>query len=315
MRVKEWNFETTRLFIETNSECELLSDDIINMKSDIILLCPCGNEFKTNMDLFKVKTYKYCNDCSLKMRNENNRLKGQERFLDYLKYSRNEEYTLLSSYKTNRDKVLLYHMKCGNTWFVKPNNVISSHQKCPHCHTLNNIKHTQEEIEQMVKTLVGTKYTVLGVYEGINSKIQMRHNECGHIWNVSPKHFIHNNSRCPVCASSKGESRIRGYLTMKKIKFLEEYTFDDCRNCKTNAVLRFDFAILNGSKLQCLIEYDGEQHYIGWRGKSGSLYEIQRRDGIKNQYCKQNNIKLIRIPYWDFSNLEEILQKELLGVI
>ena len=39
--------------------------------------------------------------------------------------------------------------------------------------------------------------------------------------------------------------------------------------------------------------------------------EIKIKDNIKTQYCKDNNIKLIRIPYWDFDNIEEILKKEL----
>jgi hypothetical protein len=32
---------------------------------------------------------------------------------------------------------------------------------------------------------------------------------------------------------------------------------------------------------------------------------------MKRDYCKKNNIKLIEIPYWDFDNIEEILDKEL----
>ena len=35
----------------------------------------------------------------------------------------------------------------------------------------------------------------------------------------------------------------------------------------------------------------------------------QYRDKIKTEYCKNNNIKLIRIPYTDFDNIEKILNK------
>lgn len=311
----KWNLENTKCFIETNSGCKLLSNDVINAKSELSLLCVCGNEFKTTMKLFRTKTYKVCNECSLKLKNENSRLKGEKRFLDYLTHERNGEYILLSSYKSNKNKVLLYHIKCGENWLVKPNNIMSSHQNCPHCNPISNVKYTQEEIEEIIKKLVDVEYTVLGKYKGINEKIKMKHNKCGHVWDVTPKHFIHNDSRCPICASSKGETKIRDYLTKQNINFLEEYTFDDCRNYITNIVLRFDFAIFNGDNLQCLIEYDGEQHYSGWRGKDGSLSEIQNRDNIKNNYCKQNNIRLIRIPYWDFSNLEDILQHEISEVI
>lgn len=29
------------------------------------------------------------------------------------------------------------------------------------------------------------------------------------------------------------------------------------------------------------------------------------------QYCKEHGIKLIEIPYWDYDNIETILNKEL----
>ena len=32
---------------------------------------------------------------------------------------------------------------------------------------------------------------------------------------------------------------------------------------------------------------------------------------MKTQYCKDNNIKLVRIPYWNFNNIENILKQEL----
>lgn len=32
---------------------------------------------------------------------------------------------------------------------------------------------------------------------------------------------------------------------------------------------------------------------------------------LRKEYCKNNNIRLIRIPYWEINNIEEILIKEL----
>ena len=59
------------------------------------------------------------------------------------------------------------------------------------------------------------------------------------------------------------------------------------------------------------IEYDGEQHFHTPNNKTSTYFtkekidEIQYRDSIKNQYCKDNNIKLIRIPYTDYNLLNE----------
>lgn len=310
----KWSLESIKEFIKQNSDCKLLNDNIIDSNSKLRLLCICGDEFETTMQLFKVKAYRVCNKCSFRLRDKKERIANEEKFTTYLMYKRNKEYVLLSSYKSNKDKVLLFHTKCKKSWLVKPNNVMSSKQDCPHCNPVNNIKYTQEEIVEIVYNQVGDEYSILGKYEGVKKKILMRHNICGHEWEVTLGHFFYSNSRCPICASSKGEQIIRGFLIDNKIDFLEEYTFDGCRDI---GLLRFDFAIFDKGKpnLKLLLEYDGEQHYEGWRGKGESLSIIQRRDNIKNGYCKKNNIKLIRIPYWDFSNLEEILQKELTEVI
>ena len=61
----------------------------------------------------------------------------------------------------------------------------------------------------------------------------------------------------------------------------------------------FDFLIEN----TYLIEYDGEQHYFGWSYDIEDLKIQQQRDEYKNQWCKDNNIPLIRIPYTKLDTL------------
>ena len=39
----------------------------------------------------------------------------------------------------------------------------------------------------------------------------------------------------------------------------------------------------------------------------------QKRDKIKNEYCLNNNINIIRIPYWEFKNIENTLNQLILG--
>ena len=68
---------------------------------------------------------------------------------------------------------------------------------------------------------------------------------------------------------------------------------------------RFDFAILNEDlEVERLIEFDGIQHtdtsQLHW-GKNNE--QIQQRDTIKNNYCIENNITLIRIPYTERDNI------------
>ena len=113
-----------------------------------------------------------------------------------------------------------------------------------------------------------------------------------------------------MCYNSFGENKIRKFLKSKKIKFFEEYKFSDCINIRP---LRFDFYL---PKKNICIEYDGRFHFEMKEDFYGDkaeqvLLENQQRDKIKDEYCFKNNIKLIRIPYWEFENIEEILVKEL----
>ena len=82
--------------------------------------------------------------------------------------------------------------------------------------------------------------------------------------------------------------------------------------------LKFDFAILDDKdNPMLLIEFDGEQHFYPSRYSKDPENNVNRfnlvkkRDDIKNKYCIDKNIRLLRIPYWDFDNIEEILSKEL----
>lgn len=54
-----------------------------------------------------------------------------------------------------------------------------------------------------------------------------------------------------------------------------------------------------------------EYKAVDYFGGEEALKSTQSRDKIKTNYCKEHSIKLIRIPYWEFDNIEEILNKEL----
>ena len=101
------------------------------------------------------------------------------------------------------------------------------------------------------------------------------------------------------------EYKIRKWLERENIKYEKEYTFEDC---KDKYVLRFDFAVFNDiGELLLLIEYDGLQHFeaIECFGGEKAFKKIQKRDKIKDKFCDENNIRLIRInPYnSDISNI------------
>jgi hypothetical protein len=110
------------------------------------------------------------------------------------------------------------------------------------------------------------------------------------------------------CLSSKGEEKISQLLTEHKVLFQKEKTYDSCRFSDTGAKARYDFYL---PEYNYLIEFDGVQHFKynknAVEGKTWNTREnyeyTKRHDEYKNQWCKENNIPLIRIPYVQLPDL------------
>lgn len=128
-----------------------------------------------------------------------------------------------------------------------------------------------------------------------------------HEWTSTVSNRTKNKNGCPFCDNSKGEMEISCVLRSLGVKFDIEKTFPTCRD---QGLLFFDFCVQtkNGHKL---IEYQGVQHYKPTFGSNPHdvFAGTQRRDNIKREWCKQNGIDLLEIPYWHFSNIDSIVRK------
>ena len=111
-------------------------------------------------------------------------------------------------------------------------------------------------------------------------------------------------ANCGCQSKSAGETLIANILKENYISFKEQYTFSDLKGDK--ALLRFDFAIFNEEGyLDYLIEFDGRQHFEESKQLGGheGFIKRQKYDSLKNQYCQEHNLKLIRIPYYELSKI------------
>ena len=108
---------------------------------------------------------------------------------------------------------------------------------------------------------------------------------------------------CPNCRKSKNEDLISNLLKNNNIKFKFQKKFE---NCRFKYILTFDFYL---SDFNICIEYDGKQHYFDIYNCPEEFKKTQLRDEIKNNFCKDNNIKLLRIKYNE--NVEKIIKREL----
>lgn len=203
--------------------------------------------------------------------------------------------------------------KCGHVWETDPGRIHT--RKCLKCYgklTCNNetvdFRIKQQKREDLIRRI--------GNASNVDKKIEWECLVCDNTWFAKPDKVIgKEKTGCPLCRCSKGELQIKNWLDVNKIKFHYQYKIEECKNIFS---LPFDFAIFNpDGSLRCLIEYDGKQHFcykdyvkmfkFSVEKAKELLEKNKTRDFIKTQYCRANNIPLLRIPYWKFNEIPEVL--------
>lgn len=131
--------------------------------------------------------------------------------------------------------------------------------------------------------------------------------DCGNYKKATTHLLLSGHISSCGCLNSKGEALIAGIFQENKIKYESQKTFENFVN-ENNNKYQFDFYL---PYYNCCIEYDGEQHFIGWKHNKKSLEECQKNDKKKDKFCQDNNIKMIRIPYTEYDkiSLEYLLDR------
>jgi len=140
-----------------------------------------------------------------------------------------------------------------------------------------------------------------------NKKIYWICSECGYKWKTSISSRNGRNTGCKKCNNSKGENRIDEILNIKNITHFPQWKFKDCKHINE---LPFDFYLPN---YNLCIEYQGRQHYepVDIFGGDKQYIKQVTHDKIKRDYCIENNIYFLEIPYWDLDNIEQLLMNKI----
>lgn len=267
----------------------------------------CGHKYSVTPDNFTGVLRRRCPKCSVKKKKQCVPF-SQKEFKDIIYQEVKNEYTVLSEYKGQDIKFLIRHNHCGTEYMTSYKNFRRG-RRCSKC---KNDKRRKPQciFEEEVETLGNGEYKLISEYHNNKEKTWFRHLKCGHEFSSSPSNFIGGN-RCPKCKSSKGEKRVMDFLDGNGFEYKTQAVYRDLIDVHP---LRFDFAVMpRNSNKEILIEYDGEQHFHPvdvWGGEE-SLKKNKKRDKMKNDYARKKGHKLIRIPYWEFNNIENILKEEL----
>ena len=193
---------------------------------------------------------------------------------------------------------------CGQLTYVTSDRLISGNPKSCGC------LRREMASKNQTKDLIGKQFDRLTVKEkiGINKRHQMEwlcDCICGNHKVATSVDLIHGKVTSCGCNKSTGEQLVQSWLEQHNIAFEKEKRFS---NCKAQRPLPFDFYL---PQYNICIEYDGVQHYeeVKQFARRMSLEDRQKRDEIKTQYCNDNGINLIRIPYWEKDNIESILSE------
>lgn len=273
-----------KTFVRAKCKCgNIVEVNLSNIKSNYKKDCGCGHDDRMN-DLIKEK-YNYLIGTQI----------NDWLVLDIIPPENNKHHTSA-----------LCECTCGTIKKVNITYLLSEKSKncgCGRKKKLSDIKG---------KNLIGQRFGKLVVTELLEERNKFRRRlyrckcDCGNTCVVSSVCLLNHHTSSCGCILSSNNLYIHNYLIDKNIKHEPEYPV-----CINGQRFRFDFYL---SDYNLFIEYDGEQHYkpVKFAGQSDKDAEIQfdktkKHDVIKNKYCEDNNINLLRIPYWEKKNIDTII--------
>ena len=281
----------------TGNDYLLLGDYVNNSTKILVKHNLCGNIYEVTWNSFQSGSR--CPKCFglEKLNNE----EIDKRMFELTK----NEYVRIGNYLNSYTKMLIKHSTCGNEYEVSWSN-FQQGKRCPKCFGIEKLNN--RKIDKQMFELTKNEYVRIGNYVNNSTKMLVKHNLCGNTYKVKWNNF-HQGARCPKCNESKGEKTISDILNSLDIKYTAQKRFPECKYKNT---LPFDFYIHN-KKSKLLIEFDGIQHLkpIEYFGGEDVLKDTQLRDKIKNDFAKEKDIPLLRIPYTEQDNIESILTNKL----
>ena len=218
------------------------------------------------------------------------------------------DYSLVNEIKGNNHRVEIICKEHG-IFTQRVSNHMNLGDGCPKCVGVGKWN-TKLLVKEFIKIHLDTFNYSLVNFTNIKNKVKIICKEHGIFEQNIHKHL--KGQGCKFCASlSKGEDFVKNHLDEMKIEYIRQHSFDTCKYVNK---LSFDFYL---PEHNTCIEFDGQQHFkpIKWFGGEEGFILNVKRDECKNNWCIENNVKLLRIKYNQIDKIPSILNEELLNVI
>ena len=223
-------------------------------------------------------------------------------------------YKLLSTEIEGKTDYIEFICNKGHRGKIKWGSMYYKNAYCNVCKHEKTAARCRLQYEDVKEYIEDKGYSLLSE-EYLNDTIDLKL-RCpeGHIFYMDYNHFKRGH-RCTVCKGSSGELDIQNFLKSNNITYEREYMFSNLRGVGNNP-LRFDFIIPNNN---VAIEFNGSQHYYVKNFGGESMEDatkkfniLKEHDARKIKYCKENNIKLLVIPFTKQKDINNILNQALL---
>lgn len=292
--------------IANNNQYDYSKTNYVNGRTKVIVTCPVHGDFLTSAANHMRGSG--CPECY------GTKKRTTQEFIDLAREVHGDRYDYSESNYLSSEKPI--HIICPEHGSF--NQIAANHLKgdlCPKC--AGNQKSNTQEFIQKSRLIHGDRYNYDKVeYTTNKTPVVITCTKPNHGDFVQKPNAHLSGQGCPICSESRGEKFVSLILNELNIPYTRQAKFNDCVNFKIGKKCRklpFDFYL---PTFNTVIEFDGIQHFkeVGFWGGNKSLLSQQVRDQIKNQYCLDKGIKMVRIPYtMEQENIKSFL-KEKLGI-
>lgn len=308
--------EIRKYLLQYSPTSKLLSDTYKNNSTPLLFRCGiCQKEFTRTFVGIKKSKLKVCRNCWAKESNKNRTLTIQQ----IQEICEKHDYIFIDTFYngiSNKINIMDKENYKGKSTIGN----IRKNKRFQRFSLLSNAENFSYNINNFImRNGLDSKFIKVTGADGCGHILCLFQCKCGNTYITTIQRFMNKKKcRCEKCSKSISsyEYKVKKFLEYNNIYFLHHHWFDSCRTTN-NRVCYFDFYLPN---YNLAIEVDGEQHYkevprAHNKSASKELKDVIQRDNIKNMFCQEHKIGLIRIPYYLFSKDEYIkILKEVLQI-